>query len=109
MLNQLTKDEFERQYADVSGYTVEQLHEMGREAIVCDCGSILCLGWQMVNVVDKATMMEWLQDAERATRVRAAATPENEPTTVLTSTIGHIGWDEMPNLRAWAVGQQGCQ
>lgn len=46
----MTRDEFEQQYAERSGITVEQLHELGRWAIQCDCKDELCQGWQMIHI-----------------------------------------------------------
>ena len=45
----MTKDEFERQYAERSGATVEWLHDEGLSAIPCDCGEAGCEGWQMIH------------------------------------------------------------
>ena len=43
---------FEAAYADRSGGTVEQLHEWGRYAEVCDCGEGSCEGFQMLRTGD---------------------------------------------------------
>ena len=43
----MTKDEFEQQYAERSGVTVEWLHERGQKAMPCNCGVFGCTGWQM--------------------------------------------------------------
>lgn len=43
----MTKDEFEKNYAEASGVTVEWLHRQGRCAVPCDCGSDMCEGWAM--------------------------------------------------------------
>lgn len=42
----MTAEEFERQYAERSGITVERLRELGRIVAPCDCGDELCEGWQ---------------------------------------------------------------
>ena len=39
--------EFEQQYAERSGVTVEWLHAHGRDGDVCDCGDDICDGFQM--------------------------------------------------------------
>lgn len=46
----MTKDEFEQQYAQRSGVTVDWLHSMGRYAAPCDCTEPECQGWQMEQV-----------------------------------------------------------
>ncbi len=40
---------FERQYAERSGVTVEQLRALGRIVIPCDCGEDICQGWACVT------------------------------------------------------------
>jgi hypothetical protein len=42
----ITAEEFERQYAERSGITVERLREMGRIVAPCNCGEDMCEGWQ---------------------------------------------------------------
>lgn len=42
----MTAEEFERQYAERSGITVEQLRGLGRIVAPCDCGDETCEGWQ---------------------------------------------------------------
>ena len=49
----MTKDEFERQYAERSGVTVEWLHGEGLYATPCDCEEEGCEGWQMVHADDE--------------------------------------------------------
>lgn len=39
-------EEFERQYAERSGMTVERLRELGRIVAPCDCAAENCEGWQ---------------------------------------------------------------
>ena len=43
----MTKEEFERQYAEKSGLKVEQLQEYGLVAVSCDCEYENCKGWSM--------------------------------------------------------------
>lgn len=50
----MTKDEFERGYAERSGVTIEWLHEHGQTAALCDCDQEGCMGWQMVSVENAA-------------------------------------------------------
>lgn len=45
----VTRDEFERAYAERSGVTVQELHDHGRFAEPCDCGADMCEGWQMAH------------------------------------------------------------
>lgn len=45
----MTKDEFEKRYAERSDMVVEELRELGVTIEPCDCGDILCLGWQAVS------------------------------------------------------------
>ena len=54
----MTAEEFERQYAERSGITVEQLRKMGRIVAPCDCDYELCEGWQ-------STTAERLADERR--------------------------------------------
>lgn len=46
----MTKEEFEKGYAERSGVTVEWLESQGRSADPCDCGEDICEGWQMAHV-----------------------------------------------------------
>ncbi len=41
--------EFEQQYADASGVTIEWLREYGRYGAVCDCGDEICTGFKMCH------------------------------------------------------------
>ena len=43
----MSKDEFEANYAERSGMTVERLRELGQYAAPCDCDYEHCQGWQM--------------------------------------------------------------
>jgi hypothetical protein len=45
----MTKEEFEKQYAEKSGLTIDQLHWFGLHAETCDCGDERCNGWIMVS------------------------------------------------------------
>jgi hypothetical protein len=49
----MTKEQFERGYAERSKTTVEEIHRRGFEARSCDCGEEGCRGWQMVNVEEE--------------------------------------------------------
>lgn len=49
----MTKEEFEKGYAERSGITVEKLKEFGQEGRACDCDEEICKGWQMVTVSDE--------------------------------------------------------
>lgn len=51
----MTKDEFEKLYAERSGVTVEWLHAQGRHSIPCGCDYEGCHGWQLVNKEDFPT------------------------------------------------------
>lgn len=42
-----TREEFEASYADKSGLTLNQLHELGGRGAPCDCDADNCRGWQM--------------------------------------------------------------
>ena len=42
-------EQFEKDYAERSGVTVEWLREQGRVVRPCDCGEDCCDGWQMVS------------------------------------------------------------
>lgn len=48
MSEKITAEEFERQYAERSGATVEWLREY-RTVRPCDCGEDGCEGWQSVS------------------------------------------------------------
>jgi len=48
----MNKEEFELQYAQRSGVTVEWLHKMDRCGIPCTCGEDCCEGWQMTHLDD---------------------------------------------------------
>ena len=43
----MTKDEFEKGYAERSGVTVKWLHDHNKFGVPCDCGEEGCHGWQM--------------------------------------------------------------
>ena len=55
----MDKEEFESQYAQRSGVTVEWLHKYGRYGIPCDCGEDYCEGWQMIFVNKPLPESEW--------------------------------------------------
>lgn len=49
----MTRDEFERGYAELSGVTVKWLHQNGLRAVPWDCGKDGCSrGWQMMHLPD---------------------------------------------------------
>jgi len=52
MIKRMTKDEFEKQYAEECRTTVEELHKSGLIAISCECELRSCPGWKMVDVED---------------------------------------------------------
>jgi len=45
----LTAEQFEREYAERGGITVERLRELGRVVRPCDCKEEGCEGWQSVS------------------------------------------------------------
>ena len=55
----LTAEEFERQYAERTGVTVEQLREMGRIVAPCYCDYEGCEGWQSTTPERVAHEQEW--------------------------------------------------
>ncbi len=44
----MTKEEFEKRYANNSDLTIEEVHNQGFYVEPCDCGHEKCNGWQMV-------------------------------------------------------------
>jgi hypothetical protein len=46
-----SKQQFEEAYALRSKMTVRSLRAMGRRVYPCNCGDVLCEGWQSVNPV----------------------------------------------------------
>jgi hypothetical protein len=48
---QMTKDEFEKSYAEHSGVTVASLHEQGQFAEECTCSEECCKGWVWLQKV----------------------------------------------------------
>ena len=55
----MTAEEFERQYAERSGTTVEQLRKMGRIVAPCDCGEEMCEGWQSTTAERLEDEKQW--------------------------------------------------
>ena len=55
----MTAEEFERQYAERSGITVERLRELGRIVAPCDCGEEYCEGWQSTTPERLADEKTW--------------------------------------------------
>lgn len=47
-----TVEQFEQEYAERSGVTVELLHAHGRYGKPCNCGDDECEGWQMAHADD---------------------------------------------------------
>jgi hypothetical protein len=52
----ITAEEFERQYCERSGITVEELHSMGHGVVPCNegCDWDECEGWGIVNLEQHA-------------------------------------------------------
>lgn len=48
----ITREQFEENYARLSGITIEWLREHGREARPCDCDYEGCEGWQMAYIAE---------------------------------------------------------
>lgn len=46
-IQEQSKAEFERGYAERSGLTLEQLLALGGQAIPCSCEADNCCGWEM--------------------------------------------------------------
>lgn len=51
----MDKAEFERGYAERSGMTVDELHDLGLRAEPCDCGEDCCGGWKVTGGKGEAT------------------------------------------------------
>jgi hypothetical protein len=51
---QISAEQFEREYAERAGVTVERLRQLGRMVRPCDCGDEICEGWQMVSASQAA-------------------------------------------------------
>ena len=45
----VTAEQFEREYAERSGSTVEEMRACGRVVRPCNCGDEICEGWQYVS------------------------------------------------------------
>lgn len=45
----MTVEQFEREYAERSGVTVEFLRQWGRHGELCDCDEEICEGFQMAH------------------------------------------------------------
>lgn len=67
-----TRDEFERQYAENSGLTVEALHSWGRYVEPCSCGDESCPGWAMGHQWEDALV----EDEWHSPRARPAVLEE---------------------------------
>lgn len=57
----VTRDAFERHYAERSGMTVPQLHAWGRYAEPCACDYVDCEGWVMGFPWEEALIEDRLQ------------------------------------------------
>ena len=55
----ISAEEFEVQYAERSGLTVEQLRELGRIVAPCHCGHEMCEGWQSTTPERLADERQW--------------------------------------------------
>jgi len=62
----MTSEEFEAQYAEGSGLSVEELHRFGRFAEPCDCGWPQCQGWQMGHQWEDALFYDKLRSTTAA-------------------------------------------
>ena len=60
----ISAEDFERQYAERSGITVEHLRELGRVVRPCDCGEENCRGWQSMSRERAAEYDECLRTGE---------------------------------------------
>lgn len=54
MIEKISKEQFEQEYARNSLMTVDELHARGLHAEPCDCDYEKCRGWQMVNPLHHA-------------------------------------------------------
>jgi hypothetical protein len=59
----ISRETFERDYAERSNTTVEWLRRHGREAAPCDCDSDRCQGWQMIYTRAERTTAKGIHDA----------------------------------------------
>lgn len=62
MNGKTTAEEFEQQYAERSGITVEQLRSMGRIVAPCDCAEDICEGWRSTTAERLAEEDRWRAD-----------------------------------------------
>jgi len=53
---QMTKDEFEKMYAERYDVTVEWLHEHNYIGLPCSCGENGCEGWRMAHLTKRAVI-----------------------------------------------------
>jgi hypothetical protein len=54
----IDKDTFEREYAERSGMTIDELHAWGRFTEECSCGEDGCEGWAMGYQHEEALFQE---------------------------------------------------
>lgn len=47
----MSAEQFEHAYAARSGLTVEELRDLGRTVLPCECGEDGCDGWQSVSAL----------------------------------------------------------
>lgn len=67
----MTEDEFEQGYAERSGLTLAELHELGLFGIPCLCGDETCEGWQMSSANREPG--PWEPEAQSAWRMKVRA------------------------------------
>ena len=46
-MKKITKEQFEREYAEGSEMTVDELRKLGGRVLPCDCEYKKCEGWQV--------------------------------------------------------------
>lgn len=59
----MTAEEFEQWYAERVGLSVAALRARGREVRPCDCGDVICDGWQMAYIDDDDPRRALKEDA----------------------------------------------
>jgi len=58
----MTKQEFEKSYADKSGVTIEWLHQNNQHAVRCNCECSNCNGWMMASIHENASSTSEIKD-----------------------------------------------
>ena len=61
----MTKEEFERGYAERSESTMQQIRELGLSPQPCACGGYDCPGWAMVHADNLKAHMDLYAPKER--------------------------------------------